>query len=83
MKFEWTFSISGDQKDLEISLNGGVNVLLEIEHEKFYQYLSEKMAEIWYFQHTLGTENKVGKCPSHSDSLADKKSTGIFMRGGK
>jgi hypothetical protein len=59
MKFEWAFSISGDQKDLEISLNGGVNVLLEIEHEKFYQYLSEKMAEIWYFQHTLGRKTKL------------------------
>jgi hypothetical protein len=59
MKFEWTFGISGDQKDLEISLNGGVNVILEIEHERFYQFLSEKLAEIMYFQHTVGRKTKI------------------------
>jgi hypothetical protein len=41
--FNWMFKISEDQEDLVIMLNGGVNVMLEINHQTFHKHLADKL----------------------------------------
>ena len=59
MKCNWAFKISWDQKYLEIHLNDGMNVMIEIQHENFHQFLAEKMTEIMVFEYQLGTRTRV------------------------
>ena len=58
MKCNWAFKISWDQKYLEIHLNDGMNVMIEIQHENFHQFLAEKMTEIMVFEYQLGTRTR-------------------------
>ena len=59
VKFNWDFKISEDQEDLVISLNGGLNCLIEIHHENFMKHLAEKLAEIIHHEHVYGTKTDV------------------------
>jgi hypothetical protein len=58
-KFTWHFKISADQEDLVIMLNGGVNVMIEINHETFHMHLAHKLNEILFHEHMYGTKTEI------------------------
>lgn len=57
--FNWKFKISDDQEDLEVYLNGGINVILEIKHQTFYKHLANKLNEILHHEQAFGTKTNV------------------------
>jgi len=59
VKFTWQFKISDDNEFLEIYLNDGLNVMIEINHPSFHLHLSQKLSEILWHEHDCGTKTVV------------------------
>jgi hypothetical protein len=69
VKFDWSFRLSNDKKELEIWLNDGVSRVIIIGHKDFYEHISDLLTEVNVFQFVHGTKTNIA--PSNFNTLRE------------
>lgn len=58
-KFVWEFFYNGEERYLDIHLNGGLNKSIYFDHPDYYKFLNDALKEIMFYDHIVGNKTTV------------------------